>query len=173
MNNLSYKKDNFKLENFIKKYKEDLNLNLVNFNGKKEKPYNISVEKNLILEINEDLSELNEGLEIYLPITTAVYDDMKIINGDEVDLNEGLEAEYVEGFSYMPTSGRMIDIGEVEVSTESRVALLLNINKDEINIALLQGKVDKNLNLIGFKKILNAGIVSIEIVKYLEQFINC
>lgn len=169
----NYNEEEFNIKNFIKEYKKDLTKYLINRKAITEKIYEVDLKNNEIKEELE-LETLNTALnkkhiELYLPITTAVYDDMVIINGDEVDLNEGLGAEYVEGLTYMPTYGRMIDIGDLNISINGRVGLIISINEENIILSLAEGKVDKDLNLKQFKSILNAGIVSIEIEKYIYK----
>lgn len=163
---MNIKKDkDFDIEKFLDGYKKDLISNL-----SKEKIYIVDLEKKEILKeiIYSELTEnyLNDN-SIYLPITTAIYDDMKLLNGDEVDLNEGLEAEYVEGFAYMPTSGRMIDIGDLEVSLRKEAALIINKDKDFYSIILVEGTLNKNHQLESYRPIKNGGIVEVEMRKYI------
>lgn len=172
MENIALSKEEFDLVGFIHSYIKDINKFLLDRRGKREKIYLVDKDgefSNLKDEMVQDV--LGKDVIIYLPVTTAVYDEMTMLNGDEVDLNEGLGAEYIEGLCYVPSSGRLIDIGDLKVSINTRVGLLLDIRKGIITFKLVQGRVDRDLNLQEFNEIQNFGIVDIEIKKYLSYYV--
>lgn len=173
MEKIMLNREEFDLVRFIHSYIKDINKFLLDRRGKREKIYLVDKDgefSSLEDEMIQDL--LGKDVMIYLPVTTAVYDEMTILNGDEVDLNEGLGAEYIEGLCYIPSSGRLIDIGDLKVSINTRVGLLLDIKKGIINFNLIQGRVDRDLNLQEFNEIQNFGIVEIEIKKYLNYYVT-
>lgn len=172
MEKIIVNREEFDLVKFMENYIKDINKFLLNRNGEREKIYLVDREGKFYSVDDNKIKDLfNEEVEIYLPVTTAVYDEMTMLNGDEVDLNEGLGAEYIEGLCYVPSSGRLIDIGDLKVSINTRVGLLLEIKKGIINFKLVQGTVDRELNLQNFSNIQNFGIVEIEVKKYLDYYV--
>lgn len=125
--------------------------------------FSIKKEHNLN---NFDLKKcLKEGGKIYLPFVSAFESYVKCVNGSQFDLDEGLEADWIEGIGYVDSGMRFIDVGNFTISKNNLVGFM--IEKKKCGYEVLIGEYI--LGSTKIEKIKNTGLLGIEI----NNFLNC
>ena len=118
------------------------------------------------LDIEKINYEVDNGKAIYFPFVSGFDGEIITIAGEEFDLDAGIDFDYIEGMGYMPTSERIMDVGEFSISAKNLVGFIL-FKEDEYKIEI--GQWIKGSNDI--KIIKNSGFIKKDIDKFIKNYI--
>ncbi|WP_066869158.1 hypothetical protein [Clostridium mediterraneense] len=118
------------------------------------------------LDVGKINNQLNKGKAIYFPFVSGFDGEIITIVGEEFDLDVGIDFDYIEGMGYMPTSERIMDVGELSISAKNLVGFILS-KDNEYKIEI--GQWIKGSNNIKIVK--NAGFIKKDIDKFIENYI--
>ncbi|MGL4742378.1 MAG: hypothetical protein ACRC41_16555 [Sarcina sp.] len=98
---------------------------------------------------------INSKQKIYFPFVDSFDSFVTAVNGIDFDLDEGLEPEWLEGVGYVESSSRLVDIGDLTISSYNIPGFILWKNI-EFNILFAEYFTNKNklitIDNVGFLK---------------------
>lgn len=126
--------------------------------------------KNIIAfnDYNEELvkEKLENGVELYFPFVSGFDAYVLTVLGEGFDLDDGIEADWLEGIGYVPTGGRTIDIGELSISYKNLVGFTVRIINGEYQVKVAEYIKGSN----NIKYIENAGLLGKDIEKFISLY---
>lgn len=111
-------------------------------------------------------SMLENGQRVYFPFVSGFDSYVLTVLGEGFDLDDGLEADWLEGIGYVPTAGRTIDVGEFTISYRNLVGFILYSIDGEYKVEVAE--YIKGSDKI--KYIQNSGLLGKDIEKFVSLY---
>ena len=108
---------------------------------------------------------LDKGEILYLPFVAGFDGLVRTVSGEEFDIDEGIEPDWIEGVGYIPMGERIIDIGDFTPSYNNLAGFTLR--KKENDFKIYYGEYIKNESKIRY--IDNAGLLGEIIKEFIEN----